>query len=844
MKAMLATILMGLTTLPVAGDALNWTPLPELPSELGVAGPFVGVHDDELIVAGGANFPKPVWDNGKVWHNDVYVLPLKDGGEWSVVGQLPKPLGYGATVSVEEGVICIGGNDATTVYADVFLLTANGETEALPTLPTAICYGSATRLGDHIYLVGGTTSLTLDSATQTFWRLDWSKRAIGGNQFIWENVEPWPGSKRAFNMTVTQHNGNAACLYVMGGRYENEAGETIFCDDVYEYNPARTSSPWRKRATMPLGLSAGTVAAIGQSHIMTLAGADISLHGKADELKDNHPGFPKQIFVYHTITDTWVQSGELPANQVTTTAVPWGENVLLASGEVRPRVRTKAVWKISPTPSESGFAAANWLAILLYLGVVMGIGFFFARRNKNTDDFFRGGQRIPGWVAGLSIFATLLSSITFVATPARAFATDWSFILINAGILFCAPLIAFFVLPKFRRINATSAYEYLEERFNLGIRLFASASFVLFQIGRMAIVMYLPALALAAITPLSLEWCIIIMGVMSIIYCSLGGFEAVVWTDALQAIVLLGGAFISFGLILYKLQGGWSEFTTVAIADSKLRWADFDWSSSSYMAATFWVVVISGLGQSIIPYSSDQAVVQRYVSTPTEGKARSAIWLNAGLSMVGTLLFFGLGTALYVFYKANPGSLDPSFKTDSILPLFISRELPIGIAGIVIAAIFAAAQSTISTSMNSTSTAIVTDFFRRLGWQGSEKQYLRLARILTVVLGLLGTVFALILAVGNIESAWKTFMMVIGFVMGPLCGVFLLGMFTKSANSTGAIAAAIGGVTALLCVKYLTQTSGLLYAPIGIIGAFSVGIVTSQLFGSRNSSSTEAPTTA
>ena len=819
------------TILLRADDTLNWDALPPLPSQLGVAGPFTGVHNDQLIVAGGANFSEPVWENDKVWHDTIYALPLGiDGAEWQTVGKLPQPIGYGACVSLPEGIVCIGGNDATQTYADVFLLKWDDDgitIETLPAIPETLCYGSATLLGTHIYLAGGSSGLGLETAQKNFWRIDWSKRE-DPEAFQWESLEAWPGPSRALNSAVTQNNGENDCVYVIGGRRIGNNGQVEFLKDVYEFNPARPESPWSRRADLPRPRMAGTAIALGQSHISLLAGDDGSLFTKADELKDAHPGFTKTIFTYHTITDTWIEDGQMPQNQVTTHAVKWGDEILLASGEVRPRVRTRDVWKLSLRRPEIAFPKGNWVAIILYLGAVMGIAFYFARRTKATDDFFRGGQRVPGWVAGLSIFATMLSSITFIAIPARAFATDWSFIILNVGILVCAPLVVYGIIPHFRKINATSAYEYLEQRFNLAIRLFASASFVLFQIGRMAIVMYLPGLALAAITPISLEACILIMGGMSIVYCAVGGLEAVVWTDALQAIVLLGGAFLCLVLIVSGLDGGLGDLTRIAAADRKLNWANMDFSAASYMTTAFWVVALGGLGSSLIPYSSDQAVVQRYVSTPTEKAACGAVWLNAGMSAIASVLFFGLGTALYAFYKTHPESLDPTFKTDSILPLFISRELPVGVAGVLIAVVFAAAQSTISTSMNSTSTAIVTDFVRRLGWQAPERSYLRLARILTVALGGLGTASALVLASSDIESALTTFLTIIGFAMGPLCGIFILGMFTKTANARGAILGAAFGVAVLLWARYFTSMSGLLYAPLGIVTSFAIGMICSR----------------
>jgi SSS family transporter len=276
--------------------------------------------------------------------------------------------------------------------------------------------------------------------------------------------------------------------------------------------------------------------------------------------------------------------------------------------------------------------------------------------------------------------------------------------MVNMMAIAITPAIVLMFLPFFRKIDATSAYEYLEKRFNRVARLFASASFVLFQIGRMAIVMYLPALALAAITPMTEQQCILLMGVLSIVYCTMGGLEAVVWTDTIQSFVLLGGALFSFVLIVTQVDGGLGGFMATASEHNKLHMVNWDFASTSFATTALWVVVLGGLGQNLVPYTSDMAVVQRYMSVPDMARAKRAIWTNAVAILPASLLFFGVGTALFVFYAHNPDKLDPAFKTDAIFPLFIARELPMGIAGLVVAGIFAAAQSTISTSMNSTST--------------------------------------------------------------------------------------------------------------------------------------------
>jgi SSS family transporter len=414
-----------------------------------------------------------------------------------------------------------------------------------------------------------------------------------------------------------------------------------------------------------------------------------------------------------------------------------------------------------------------------------------------------------------------------MSIPAKAYATDWLYFFINMAIIALAPFIIYFILPFFRRIDATSAYQYLEMRFNLAIRLFASASYILFQVGRMAIVMYLPSLALAAVTPISIEMSILIMGILSIIYCTLGGLQAVIWTDTLQTFVLLGGALLSLIVIIVGLENGFADFMKIGIADNKFRLIDWSWD---YTTAALWVVVIGGLAQQLVPYSSDQGVVQRYMSVSTRRKAANSIWTNAGLSFFASVLFFGVGTALYIYFKKQPVALDPSYQTDAVFPLFIAQNLPVGIAGIVIAGIFAAAQSTISTSMNSISTAFTTDFVRRFDLIRTEKGYLNFARIITMLSGMLGTAFALMMAYADIRSLWDSYLGILGLLGGAMCGLFMLGIFTARSNGRGALIGAIGGAASLWIIQQYTEVSFLLYAAVGIMATFIIGFGASFLF--------------
>ncbi len=846
LPALLAAFLFGSGVFPlqaggVRRDRLAWRTIAELPEypdggrHHGVAGPFVGVVDDALLVAGGANFPdEPLWETDKVFHDEIHLLRrLGDGYEWHSGGTLPSKMGYGAAVTTPDGIVCMGGTDDVDTFDEVFLISWNensGELEftEFPSLPEPCAYGSATLIGDRIYLAGGMSDLELSSAMNNFWMLDLSMRG-SGEDFKWVELDPVPGPSRAFNITVSQHNGFDYCVYVMSGRAV-VGDDVAFLTDVYEYNPARAErgrDPWRQRADVPHCVMAGTGIRSGQSHIHILGGADGSLFGRP--LGDDHPGFFRESLSYHTITDTWAKSGYIPSNQVTTIPVRWGSDVVIASGETRPRVRSPKIWSIGYSADDGAFGLVNYIVLIGYLLGMVAIGAYFAKKNKNTDDYFRGGKKIIWWAAGCSIFATMLSSLTYTGIPSKAFAQDWVYLIGNLMIFFIAPMAIYIALPFFREIDATSAYEYMEKRFNRAVRLFSSASFTLFHIFRMGVVMSLTALALAVATPLSPEACVLIMGVLSIIYCTMGGVEAVIWTDTVQTVVLLGGGMLAFVLLVVNVDGGFSGFIATGVSDGKFHMVNIDFASDSYMRMAIWVVILGAFGQNISSYTADQAVVQRYMTTENEKVAAKSIWTNAILAVPASLLFYALGSALYAFYKTYPDRLDPTITTDQIFPLFIANEMPTGIAGLIVAGIFAAAQSTVSTSMNSTATTVVTDFMRPLGACKTEATYLRWARLLTLIIGVLGTMIGLIFVSPEIKSLFDSWIRIIGLFMGVLGGLFLLGIFTRRANGAGALVGAVFGAAVMFWLGVYTNVNGYMYAFCGIVTCFVVGYLASML---------------
>ena len=298
----------------------------------------------------------------------------------------------------------------------------------------------------------------------------------------------------------------------------------------------------------------------------------------------------------------------------------------------------------------------------------------------------------------------------------------------------------------------------------------------------------------------------------------------------MQAVVLIGGALLCMILVFAGVDGGVTGVWQAAAADGKLfqnLTPDFDIRDGT---TSFTVLFLAFFFNALVPYTSGQDVVQRYVTTPTEKEAARSLWTTMWMSVFGSMIFFALGIALYAFYKANPTSLDPAMaKTDGILPFFILAELPVGVAGLLIAAIFAAAQSTVSSSLNSVATAYVTDFHSRVFKpDSSDASRLKVAKTLVVLIGAVGIGVAWVMAKSDIESAFKTFTSLIGLTAGALGGLFALGVFNRRANGAGAV---VGAVIAfgLVLALYLTKSpiSGLLYALVGFATCFIVGSITS-----------------
>lgn len=469
----------------------------------------------------------------------------------------------------------------------------------------------------------------------------------------------------------------------------------------------------------------------------------------------------------------------------------------------------------------------DYLVLVVYLAGILAVGLRLTSSNRGTDDFFLGGRRIPWWAAGLSIYGTQLSSITFMALPAKAYVTDWTYALVNVCILLVTPVVVFYYVPFFHRLKVTTAYEYLEMRFNLAVRLFASALFIVFQLGRFAIVLFLPSLALATVADTNIYLCIVVMGGLAIVYTFLGGIQAVIWTDVVQSVVLLGSALASLTLALTRIPGGAASAFSAAVENGKLHMLDWSWD---FTTTTVWVMILGNFASVLATYTTDQSVIQKYLTTSTEKKAAKSIWANSLLAIPSTIIFFAIGTALWAFYRSFPDKVNPALSTDAIFPWFIIQQLPHGVAGLVVAGLFAAAQSTVSSSVHSVATAIMVDFYRPFRPHASDGRRLRLARILTVALGTAGTVVALVLATYDIRSLYDAFLTLLSLLGGSLAGVFALGIFTRRASATGVLLGGALSAALVVAARAFTQIHFFLYAAIGMMGCLCLGYIASLVF--------------
>ncbi|HJU39012.1 MAG TPA: sodium:solute symporter, partial [Tahibacter sp.] len=472
----------------------------------------------------------------------------------------------------------------------------------------------------------------------------------------------------------------------------------------------------------------------------------------------------------------------------------------------------------------------DWIIIALYLASMVGMGLYFYLREKrnSTSDFFVGGRQIPFWAAGISLYAANTSSISFIAIPAKAFETNWQYLTNNLVAVMGLMFVGAVIVPLLRRLDLMSVFSYLETRFNPTIRMFASALCIVMQIGsRMSVILFLPALAIATITGIDVVWSVLLMGGFTIVYTAMGGMKAVIWTDVVQVIVKMGGAVFAIVFVAWHLDGGFAEMAKVALAEDKTKLLDFSFDLTK---ATVWGFVFLVVFDVVLTFPKDQVLMQRTLSTSSDKEAGRSIWAFALIMIPGGFIFYSIGTALYVYYKAHPERLDPLLPIDATFPLFIAAELPIGVTGLIIAGIFAAAMATLSSIMNSVATLVSVDFYEKLAKNPTPKQSVLFAEIATVATGLVGIGVALVLSRFDIRSLFDVSIELAGLLGGGFAGAYTLGMFTTRANSPGVAIGVVGSIALTLVAWSMQLVHPYFYLAISIFLCIVIGYVASLAF--------------
>jgi sodium-coupled monocarboxylate transporter 8/12 len=440
------------------------------------------------------------------------------------------------------------------------------------------------------------------------------------------------------------------------------------------------------------------------------------------------------------------------------------------------------------------FSLLDYTVFGVYLAASVGVGLLSARGSKSLGDYFLAGRGMNSVLVAMSILAALFSGISYLAGPADVYKNGFAFAYIVLAFFIATPFTTLWMLPKFYQSRFFTAYQFLEERFARPVRLLASGLFIFRVALWLAAATYAPALALEKVTGFPLAWTIILTGTLTTLYTALGGMKAVIWTDVMQLIVLFGGQLLIVWVALGKLPGGLSGMWDTVVADGRM---DLSLSFSMSERSNLGAVLLAGAFLHLVQMATDQVSVQRYLSAGSLAEAKRSLWIKLWFILPVLVLFYGTGLVLYAFYKTHGDPLAAGLieREDQILPYFVVTQLPAGLSGLLIAAIYAASMSTISAGLNSLASATVVDFQRKL--ERPATQSVAQARWITTGYGML--VMALAFAVssmpGNLVESVNT---VIGLVGGPLLGLFFLGMFTQRADTRGALIGTFTGFAALL----------------------------------------------
>ena len=497
-----------------------------------------------------------------------------------------------------------------------------------------------------------------------------------------------------------------------------------------------------------------------------------------------------------------------------------------------------------------GFSTLDYAVLLVYLVGITIFGVLFRKSQKTVKDYFVGAKNIHWLVISLSIVATETSTLTLVGVPAIAYAKyavpeqggSLTYLQVVFGYIIARFIISLLFIPAYFKGELLTAYQLLENRFGVKTKNFAASLFLIMRALAEGVRIYAASIVLTAVLGASLPnfpnltvWSIVIVGVLTLIYTFEGGISAVIWTDLIQLIIYIGGSLVAAYMLLNLVPGGWTEIAAQASTAGKFQVFSFKWDFG--LPFTFWAGIFGGTFLTMASHGTDQLLVQRLLTCKNERDSQKAVVFSGFVVLFQFALFLMIGVMLYAYYQNVPlsdSSLSASnclaaVKCDQIFPRFIVEYLPHGISGLVIAAIFAAAMSNLSGSLNSLASTTVLDFYKPLiNPDAGEEFLLKLSRRLTAAWGVILILIAFFAQ--GWGSVFTVGLTIASIVYGTMLGAFLLGVLTKRANQTGAICGMLASLGTMLCVKLYTTIAWTWYVLIGTLICLFVGYTVSALF--------------
>ncbi len=467
--------------------------------------------------------------------------------------------------------------------------------------------------------------------------------------------------------------------------------------------------------------------------------------------------------------------------------------------------------------------SVDLVIVVAYLLAVTALGMHFRRKRQDARDYFLGGRTAPWWALAFSIVATETSTLTIIGTPAISYAGNLTFLQLVFGYLLGRALIVLLLLPGYFRGEYFTAYALIEKRFGENMRAVAASTFLITRALAEGVRVSAIALVISVVLGTSEKFAVVLVIALTILYTLEGGMKAVIWTDVAQLLLYLTGSAVTLFVLLHRIPGGWSEVTQVAAAAGhKLQVLDFSFAWSTKY--TFWSGLIGGAFLTMASHGTDQTIVQRLLAARSERDSRRALLTSGVIVLIQFTVFLLIGVLLFVFAQHAP-LLAPGERTDRILPLFLVREMPPGLAGLLLASIIAVAMSNASGSLNSLAASSVLDFSRLRGASADPASFLKLSRRMTLAWGLVLMAFGL-KKWGPLLEAGLT---IASLPFGSLLGLFLLGTLDRGANARGALIGMFAGLAAILCVSRFTAVAFTWYVMIGASVTFAIGSIISRI---------------